>query len=302
MARVNAFPYLRASLNRIQNTVWLQLTDRGERPLPGLLPHWDPGMPLLIRITMDVDVEGIWADCKLAPDDILRIAILWYSPGTGLRGQGSIIDLPKANSIRSTMLEFNIEGILLSDKVRFELQLVLAFHGKMRDQFKLAAKRPGSILWREEKVVILEGQGTRFPTELVNFADTQWLPQNAGWFLDWDPKTLDESVLGNLRLFLNTENEPVRRSAVESLQADQPIRDIIMFDVGRALISGALENDDFIQYAGDYEDGSVGASVRRLLRALFPNESIEGIAQRYHHSRSRFECDLQDHFRLFKEV
>jgi hypothetical protein len=62
----------------------------------------------------------------------------------------------------------------IAEKVRFELTLILARPGKSSS--RLAPLLPGSILWREEKLIILEGQGTRFPTELVSFTETGWLP------------------------------------------------------------------------------------------------------------------------------
>ena len=124
MAVVKAYPYLLPSPERIEVIDWRQKVDNEDQSLPFLLLHWDPGMSLHVMATVVIDLEGIRSDCHLAPEDLLRLVILWNSPGTGLRGRGNYIDLKSPLSFPVT-LDLNIEGQLLSDRIRFEVCLVL---------------------------------------------------------------------------------------------------------------------------------------------------------------------------------
>ncbi len=300
MARVRVLPYFLPVQNRIGTTAWQQRVNDENVSLQEILPHWDPGTPLHLSTTVEVDLEGIRGDCRLAPGDPLRVVMLWHSLGTGLRGRGSYVDLDGLNSSLPITLTLSLPGELLADRVRVEIQLILAGPGK--SNFGLSPKRPGSILWSEGKTIILEGLASRFPTELIDFAESSWLPENASWFLDWDPIDLDQMALGTIRLYINARNARVRRAVTDANASDEVIRDIIEFDVGRTMIMGALENDTFAQYPYSYVDGSVGSYVHRLIRTLFSNESWEGVVHSYRQNRSRFECELQAKFRLFQGV
>jgi hypothetical protein len=208
------------------------------------------------------------------------------------------VDFTSISSNFSANLTLALSGELLADRVRVEVQLVLADSGQ--SNFLLSPQRAGSILWRETKTIILEGLASRFPVELVNFAECSWLPKNASWFLDWDDANLELVALQTLRLLVNAKNAKTRRAVTESSINDEVIREIIEFDVGRTLIIGALENDMFVQNPDSYMDGSVGCYIRRLIRTLFPNEDWTEIVCSYRQNRSRFECELQDRFRLFQ--
>ena len=299
MADFKIFPYLLPSSERISVTEWRQQINDEEAPLQELLSHWDPGMSLHVLIMAAVDIDAIRTDCHLTSDDILRLAITWYSPGTGLRGHGGYIDLSSSSSF-PLKLDLCIPGELLADRVRIEVCLVLARTGK--STFALAPRRPGSILWREEKTIILEGQASRFPTELIDFSESPYLPENASWYLEWDWEDFNQMALGSMRLLINSKNDRVKRAVTETNAADEVIRDIIRFDVGRTMIIGALNNDAFVQSSASYVDGSVGSFTRRLLRTLFPEEDLEGIVQLYQQNRSIFESELQARFKLFQEV
>jgi hypothetical protein len=261
--------------------------------------HWDPGMSLHFMATVVIDLEGIRSDCHLAPEDMLRLVILWNSPGTGLRGRGNYIDLKSPLSLPVT-LDLNIEGQLLADRIRIEMCLVLV---RGNSNFALAPQRPGSILWSEEKTVILEGLASRFPTELIDFSENPFLPDDASWLLEWDSEDLNQMAYGSMRLLINAGNNKVKRAMTESNPADEVIRDIIRFDIGRTMIFGALDNDTFVQSPESYMDGSVGTYARRLIRTLFPDEeNLEGVALMYRQNKSLFECELQSRLKFMLEV
>jgi hypothetical protein len=263
-----------------------------------MLPDWDPATPLDIAITAELDMGSIQQECGLTTADTLRLAIVWHSAGTGLRGRGDIYDIQGIADTIRVELGLSIAGALLADRIRVSTQLVLANEPSLR-QSNIVARHPGSLLWSEERTVILEGKDSRFPTELITFADSSWLPERAAWFLDWEPDDLHLPVLGHVRLFINADHSSVSRAVTQALPEDEDIRSAIRFDVGRTLILTALADDDFVGSYKKYDDSSIGAAIRRLLQGLFPFETIESLAMKRRTQASRFECLLQARLDLF---
>ena len=301
MARVQALPYLRPSSGLVVAVDWMMIEGEAEKALPDRLQHWDPAMSIMVSISTHLDIEQAWQDCKLVEDDQLCLVLLWNSSGTNLRGRGSFVMIHRKGMTPPFLLTARVNGTELADEVKFELQLVLARPGTSSS--KLAPHRPGSILWREARTVKIGGEGSRFPVEAISFANQfHSLPERAGWFLDWDPMALDEPFLRSIRLFLNTEHKAILKALQGHAKEDRLLLDMIRFDVSKSIITAALNNEEFIQNYQDYKPGTVGVAIRNMIHTFFPNETIEGLAGRYHTSPARVDCELQASFRLFEEV
>ena len=301
MVKIQSFPYIRPAHRQIEVTEWQQIMEDGSGiPLPERLPHWDPGMSIAVSAAVRLNIEQIWQECMLSEEDQLRLVLLWESLGTGLRGRGSAATIQHRYPTSTVEVSGRIDGTQLADQVRFLVHLVLANPGQ--GSSKLAPHIPGSILWKEERVVLLEGQGPRFPTEFLHFADpSNPLPAGAGWYLEWAPEILEESFMGRVRLFLNEDNKIITRSVEGHSQEDVLIQGMIRFDIGKTMIVAALSNESFVEGYRHYEDGSVGATIRNMLYTYFPTQTIEGLAGLYRNSAARFECTLQEYFQLFEE-
>ena len=63
------------------------------------------------------------------------------------------------------------------------------------DGHPLGASIPGSILWEDALEVDIEGEGTRFPVEVTDFEEQDWLPSSAAWYLDIPRGDLDITTL-----------------------------------------------------------------------------------------------------------
>jgi hypothetical protein len=171
----------------------------------------------------------------------LRLAIVWHSIGTGLRGQGSLLepDDPDNSSALALSVEEPVE--LLADRVRHETRLLCARPAPERG---LSPHLAGSVLSRDQKTVMLEGPASRFPTTWVDFGQSSWLHQGAARFLDWAPDELDLPILGGVRHYTKAGHPRV----VEAVAAARPdlvqvvIRDAIRCDVSRTLISAAPDS------------------------------------------------------------
>lgn len=299
MAGVRAFPFLRPVADHVQLQRWLLQVDGIDQSLDDALPHWDPAMALQIAALVAIDPGGVAADCRLAPTDHLKLVLTWFSSGTGLRGCGTGIDLRLDSPATVVRLDVYIDGGLLADRLRLEPTLVLATAGQSTE--RQAPHRPGSRLWSEVRTVLLEGQAARFPIELRDFAAHSWLPARAGWYLEWDPEDLGQTVLGNVRLYVNTGNERVRNAVADPARGEQAILETLRYDLARSWILAALDNEDFVHNPDVYAEGTVGAVTRGLLHAIFPTVSIEGLHVYRRHSPARLDCDLQAALRLFEK-
>jgi hypothetical protein len=301
MVSVRSLPYLRPSPDLITVTDWTLVEGETEKALPDSLQHWDPGVSITVGAYARMDIEQLWQNCKLAEDDQLRLALVWNSPGTNLRGPGNFVTIHRKGMTSPFHLTVHASGTELAEAVKFELQLVLARPGN--SPLKLAPHRPGSILWREAKTVRIGGEGARFPVEAISFASQlHSLPAGAGWFLDWDPTALDDPLLRSVRLFLNTDHKAIRKAIQGHAKEGRLLLEMIRFDVSKAMITAALGSEEFINGHQDYRPGTVGAAIRNMIHMFFSNETIGGLAGRYRTSPARIDCELQAHFKLFEEV
>ena len=164
----------------------------------------------------------------------------------------------------------------------------------------LSAWRPGSVLWSDTRTIQLGGRGGRFPVEWTDFSEGREFHSESGWQLDWDPNNLETPALAGLRLYLNSASKRMV-SAVEggTVSSDSDLMRYMHYDVARVLVTGALGNSDFGTEV--YPDESVGQTLGRLIRALFPDEEIPQVRQRMTDRPSRFDSELQGRLRLLRE-
>ena len=291
-------PYLRPYPERLQVKEWLVVKNGLPMPLNELMPEWDVAADITLNINVEVDSQGIWEDCQLPSDAVLRLTATWESGGTGLRGCGSYVDFDVRQSSRNLLLEAHIEGSKLAGEVVVGVTLLLATSPTAKE--RVVPKLPGSLLWRNQRKITLEGTGTRFPVELVDFGKSfTWLPENAAWFLDWDRSDFTRPVLGSLRLYVNSNHKRLKGAVSGTHEADQTVREAVYFDVARTMIMTALDSDDFLESAEKYIDETVGAAVRRLIQTLFAEDTLREVAQYRQQHPERFECQLQDRLKLF---
>jgi hypothetical protein len=168
----------------------------------------------------------------------------------------------------------------------------------------LAATIPGSVLWDDVTLLPLEGVGSRFPMEWLDFGGSGWLPNGAGWYLEWSPDEPDAPALGAIRLYLNQNHEAVRAAVTASAPEphERAIREVIQYDVARGLILGALAADPTAWDEAAKEPGSIASVVNRLLSVVFPAETLIGLRTRRIATPQRLEVKMQDGLRLFRDL
>lgn len=300
MTRVIGVPFRRIPTDAVVCDAWQSHVGGDAGPLGAELPHWDYNVDLRVVRSIIIHEADVRVHCRLDDQAALAAVVVWRSTGSTVRGRGSVVPLGSSSGPREFTVSADIPGSLLAVDVRISTQIVLACRGTSKDI--LAAKYPGSVLWDDTVQVTLEGSSSRFPMEVVDFSTTSWAPYGgAGWYLSWNSEELHEPLLRNVRLFVNSAHVAV----VEAVQAAHPtpdqraVRSVIYYDVGRQLLRGALENDDFIEDADAFAEGSTGKAVLRLLRVLFPGEKPRSLRSTMRSRREYFDSSLQASLRLF---
>lgn len=304
MSGVDIFPWHTASSDAITIVQWRLAPTRSSDvhvPLPDVHPAWDETMDVSVTVELSINVPQLVKNCGLLPSDQVRVALTWHSTGTGLRGCGDRLDLSGADPVQTIQLGCHIEGENLADRVELDVRASLISHG--RGERALAASQSGSFLWAsswyERRILLLEGEGARFPVSPVDFETSGIGPPNAAWYLDWTPTDFSEPALGAFRLYVNTRHNRVVR-AIEQVNPDAEaaaIREGIRFDIARLMITGALDTEDFEDE--EFSEESEGAAVVNLIRMVFPHETIESLRTQLANNPGRFEAELQSALKLY---
>ncbi|MGI8774075.1 MAG: hypothetical protein ACR2KQ_03505 [Actinomycetota bacterium] len=297
MARLESVPYKIIRDDRVR-AFWYEGDVESGRALPESLPAWDPDTPVSVAITADIDVAGGLADVGLDGSEPLVAALVWSSPGSRMRGMGDrAVITASTEGHQSVSLRCDIPGQHLADSV--ELTLLLALEQMPAEAAPLAPSRCGSRLWSDSRSITLAGEAGRFPMQWVDFEQIA-LPQNAAWYLDWDPNDLHRGTGNSLCLYLNSKHDGLR-AALEAGDPDEKAQllfDILRFDVGRSMLIGALQNDELIEDRERFDEGTLGDTIGRLIDTLFHDHDRETLMQKAKHDRARFDALVQDRLRL----
>jgi hypothetical protein len=276
---------------------WLLETPQGLVALPPMLERWDYETPVSLSVDMDIRILDLRKICGLADDDSLVTAIVWHATGTNLRDSCYVGACPPDGPVRVTL-----EGSRLGGTLNLEAQVALTKTGSGRRD-GLAAVRPGSVLWRTKASLALEGEGPRFPTEVLDFACSSLGASEAAWYLQWEPSDLTSAGLGAIRLYLNQSHSLMAqlRDAPEATAETRTALDALKYDLVRALITGYLTNPDFVDDAV-FETGSVGHIGVILANTYFPNETIASLRLLARDDPQKLDTRVQHAVRLWAAV
>jgi len=298
MTQIRKLPYLIPSLENINIGSWQIYKDGNLCSLESTMPNWDPAVSIEAIINARINGLRVFEECGLSSDAVLSVSAIWSCEGTMLRGIGSKKIISFESSVKEYDLRVDIEGLLLSKWVELSVQLVLVKPSNIDKPF--TAKYPGTILFKSSPFrVYLEGDGARFPIEVIDFENTQY-PNDAGWALFWDPYNLHQTVLGDLRLYINSRHERVRCAVSENRPEDHDLRESIRYEIAKSLVQGALSNDDFVENPDQYEPNSIGAVVRNMLQNYFPQISLADLRDDIQHSQT-FDPKIQGKLQLFQK-
>jgi hypothetical protein len=231
---------------------------------------------------VEVDVPALIGECGLSINDRLGLNVRYWPATSLIRRTALHVGLVAcdASSGRSAnVLDIEVSGADLAAVLTVETTLVL-LEQSMDGDGNFVARRAGSILWRDEMSVRLEGAAGLLPVAPVSFKD-QGLPEQAAWYISVDSSEWSSAAMGNLLILLNDDNAAVRRSVAAPDEPDSAVLlDALTVDVVCDLVGRALLDEEFpvVASAGERRSElSTAALVRSLVVSFLslPAESLE---------------------------
>jgi hypothetical protein len=272
------FPY-RSADGQIHAAPWYSLADGA--PVGQFVASWDYHTVLNLHRQLQIDVTGLLLDCGLPPSTQLAVNVRYWPSTSLIRRTATHLPLsaPGDDGKVSGTLEAQIHGHELASAVSIETSIIVqSLAGGHAEPF--VARRPGSILWRDEVVIRLEGTAGLLPVAPVSFKE-QGLPERAGWYVSLDSSDWSGAAMGNLLVLLNDDNAGIR-SAVESPDdpASAALLDALTVDVVCDLVGRALQDEEFpstAQSSAKPTETTTAALVHGLIRSFLamPTESVD---------------------------
>jgi hypothetical protein len=282
-----AFPFFTATAADVRMAPWLFSTSAGvSGPLEPELPGWDYAVDLTLVTTADIDVAAVRERCELGADAHVELVITCSSPPARFRRVCFRAELNRSENQVIAVETAVIKGSELAERLEIESELVLVQGAARSSPF--APALAGSRLFAEKRSISLEGVGSKFPIDAVDFRER--FGSDGAWYLSWEREDLERMFMSGVQLLVNSRWP---RLAALSPATDPELFRILAADISRQLISGALEDDDFVSHSDRYGDGTVGQVIHRLIRACFPNKTMADVRAMYKSRRSVFERTIQ---------
>jgi hypothetical protein len=265
------YPYRLPEKEVVRPRAWALVTERGDEPLPALLPTWDYGMDLSLRRAVVIDVDRLRNETSVG-DAELSLAVYW-SAGR-LRGAGSIDTLPPTGVV---------EVELSADLRGWELGGILGLHTVICITREQAAPqgpvawRLGSTLWSDDKTTKLQGDVPRFPVAVVDLL-AQGYPAGAPWILDLQ-SDLEEPTMGALHLLVNEDDAKVVHAVAAAGTDDEVAKTLLAsmhYDAGRTLVDLAVGHEELNEDA-EFPAESLGRTLVTLLHRVFPGIPVSAV-------------------------
>lgn len=294
MARVASLPFRTSDADAVKMSAWRIVAPDGvETELKDEIGGWDYSMNIVLRTEVAIDTNRVVAGCSLGRDTRMSFLVSWHSIHSQMRGLGFRHEMTSDGPVELT-IEFEIPGEALAVSVDLVSTLVLV--ETSGEPEALAPRLAGSRLWESRTRYHLEGSGSRFPMQVIDF-ERLGIP-SAGWKLSWSPTNMEAPYQHGLVLNINAKNELMMHMLQD---ADDVLHHILMFDIGRQLVTGALMSEDFVMQHRSYDDGSVGKAILGLINACFPDQGISDLANHYRQEPSEIEGQLQHSLKILGE-
>jgi hypothetical protein len=283
---VRSDPY-RTATDQVSADPWLNQTGA---PLGDFLPTWDYGFVLRCSRTLRVDTTALRVQCGLSPTAPLSVNVRYWPTTSLLRRTACHLPLGPGGGIER-LIEIDVPGDGLAGAVVVETTVVLA--GPVDDGEPFVARRPGSILWRDQHTIRLEGSSGLLPVAPVSFK-RQGLPEQAAWYISVDSAEWGSAAMGNLLVLLNDDNARVR-AALEAPAAPETalLWDALTVDLVCDLVGRALEDEEFASWPTDHvgrdREPTTAGLIHGMIRGflMLPGEKLEEAIDRLRDERRR---------------
>ncbi|UZJ61727.1 hypothetical protein OKW98_08425 [Pseudomonas sp. KU26590] len=288
-----ALPFLTLSDDSVALSEWT-IGELGQPrfPLAEILEDWDYEKDLEIGVEVTVDLHQASLDLALDAASLKLAAVLVVGTGAGslprVTHYACIKIIDRGNT--SVRLEATLAGHTLSSQLHLEIRILL--DGPIASGSQLSPRFKGAKLWRTDLRVLLEDGGeSRFPIELTSFTDSfQGMPeQNAPWYMQWDPSNFHADFGGNVRLYVNSDNEEIAHRFVDG---DRILLQAIVADVMTQMITTALDQENEDDFLVTFEQGSIGQQTRVWIETAFSGQNRQSISAMRRNYPGRFHASI----------
>lgn len=286
-----AFPFLTLDDEHVESSAWCLLEEDGTMSgLEEYLAGWDYARDLRIsrRVGLADGVVGSVLGLANESPDLELIVRLGTGPGT-MQRRSWTIERALLRSGSQLLVDHVVSGSNLSQRLRLETSIVLP--RKTAGTSRFAPWREGSLLWRDEIDVRLEGNSSRFPMEIVSFAErfAGRSESRSLWHLHWKPGHLHRDFGGTVRLFLNHDREDFIERFVGS---DPMTLQTTLADVITQVLEHALRDEDLEEILFESEPTSVAGHIATWLELAFPGQDPASIRNLLRNSPGHFHSSI----------
>lgn len=259
---------------------------------------WDYQVDLSYSRILEVNRKAIWEHCCLAEDATISIFAEWstsLSSYARARSPEQILTCSNSGgSHEEIKLHLPIKGSEVGGELYLETIIIVHDPGSTRLP---GATQAGSILWSDRETVTLEAPGARLPICVENFGNfpAKFDDPNASWHVELTLDGLEHSASVGMVIYLNSR----KRTLVSLLTPEEPsaastlLIEFLRYDVQRQLLMMALRHEAFTDPNHEYSEGSLGSSLRMVLRNVFDQSSLPEIKSLFADAPDRFESQLQ---------
>ena len=278
MSRI-AFPYPTLFPHVRQQGAWEASIDGNQRLFREGSGSWDYDSELEIVCRLPWTPGTLFEQSELVPLlDGARLAVVvstGSSEGTGRRFVATdlaVRDCIDDDKGEGTALRISLDSACLCNRIKVCLYIYSS--GGEIGGIKLLS---GSILYREEASLQLEGDLGSFPIRSLDFSS-----HNLGdglWLVDCQADSPEDPLISSVTLLLNSS----RQAFIEQLQSESEqtgiLRWVIRADVVATALSWLLLNEELsFDVNQEWPDGSLGAIAIGWLRSI-DVESQAGLQQ-----------------------
>lgn len=266
------------------------------------IDHWDYNFPTTFVSDVRINAPMIVDACKLgAGASLMLLTVAMFSVSElPVVTASEPVDASGISTVEATL---EIDPHVAGGTLTLERQIVLDEQGASPS--RLAARRRGAVLLHEGSEALrvqLEGEGSRFPTELMDFEEAGIEDSSALWYLDVDTSRLDDPVSSAVRLYVNSSHPAVKRMHDADSEVGSAVSSVMAWDVARQLVRTVLTDPYFGEDSGIYEEGSVGDVVERLIQFYLSGDDVEGVRRLLNEQPGIFERRMQHATRVLRDV
>ena len=259
MSRI-AFPYPTLFPHVRQQGSWEASIDGNQRLFRDGSGSWDYDSGLDVICRFPWTAETLFEQAELSPLlDSARLALVistGSSEGTGRRFVATdlaVRDCAESDEGEGTILRISLDSACLCNRIRVSLY-IYSSGGEIAGIRLLS----GSILYREDATLQLEGDLGSFPIRALAFGSHSL--GDGLWLVDCHADSPEDPLISSVSLLLNSD----RQEFIEQLQSESEqtgfLRWAVRADVVATALSWLLLNEEFgFNVNQEWQDGSIGA-------------------------------------------